>query len=178
VPRGAPDGPCWADIDTGPTQLGACLTLLDHPRWWGLLTAAAASVVAAWLLLVPITVVYVTSAEDPAPHDLATRYSWWTTEQNFAYSDSGLAPGAHTVNGVRLNCGNAFSRGPSEPALAPEGPQACSRVETPRCIGGLVAFALALLGLLAASLLPAAGRNSGARYRQPRSQRRALKRGW
>jgi len=154
------------------------LTLLDHPRRWALVAAAAATVAAAWLLLVPITAVYVTSTEDPAPHDVSTRYSWWTTEQNFVYSDAGLSPSPHTVNGVRLNCGNVFTVGPAEAALAPEGPRACGMVETPRCIAGLGLFAVAVLGLLGITLLPAAGRDSGNRYRQPRSQRRALKRGW
>jgi hypothetical protein len=51
-------------------------------------------------------------------------------------------------------------------------------VETPRCVAGLALFAVAVLGLLGITLLPAAGRDSGSRYRQPRSQRRALKRGW
>jgi hypothetical protein len=50
-------------------------------------------------------------------------------------------------------------------------------VETPRCIAGLALFAVAVLGLLGITLLPAAGRDSANRYRQPRSQRRALKRG-
>jgi len=157
------------------------LTPLDHPRRWALVAAAAATVAAGWFLLVPITAVYVTSADDPVPRDVSTRYSWWTTEQNFTYSDAGLSSSPHTVNGVRLNCGNVFTVGPAEAVLAPEGPRACSRVETPRCIGGLIAFTVALLGASWAALLPsggAASRNAGARYRQPRSQRRALKRGW
>lgn len=154
------------------------MTPLDHPRRWALVAAAAATVAAAWFLLVPITAVYATSAEDPAPHDVATRYSWWTTEQNFTYSDAGLAPSPHTVNGARLNCGNVFTVGPAEAVLAPEGPGACALVETPRCIVGLVAFAVALLGVSCVALLPSVGSGSaGARYRQPRSQRRALKRG-
>jgi hypothetical protein len=135
-------------------------------------------VASAWLLFVPVTAVYTTSKENPTSHDISIRYSWWTTEQNFAFSDTALAPQVHTVNGIRLNCGNTFSTGPSESALAPEGPQACAKVETPRCIGGLTAFALALLGLAGAALPPATGRDSSGRYRQPRSQRRALKRGW
>ena len=154
------------------------MSVLDRPRWWVLIAAVAAIAAAAWLLLVPVAAVYVTSADDPTPHDVSTRYSWWTTEQNFLYSDAGLAPRPHTVNGVRLNCGNAFIAGPAEQALAPEGPRACATVETPRCIAGLALFAVALLGLLGTTLLPTAGGNSGNRYRQPRSQRRALKRGW
>ena len=130
----------------------------------------------AWLLLVPITAVYVTSADNPAPHDLSTRYSWWTTEQNFRYSDAGLAPRPHAVNGIRLNCGNAFTAGPTEQALAPQGPRTRGTVEAPRCIAGLALFAVAVIGLLGTTLLPATGRNLGNRYRQPRSQRRALKR--
>ena len=80
------------------------------------------------------------------------------------------------MNGIRLNCGNAFTTGPTEQALAPEGPRTCGTVETPRCVAGLALFAVALIGLLGTTLLPATGRNSGNRYRQPRSQRRALKR--
>jgi hypothetical protein len=143
-----------------------------------LIAVAAATVAAAWFLFVPITAVYVTSADAPAADSVSSRYSWWTSEQNFTYSDAGLSPSPHTVNGVRLNCGNVFTVGPAEAALAPEGPRACGMVETPRCITGLVLFALALLGLLGTTLLPAAGRDTGSRYRQPRSQRRALKRGW
>jgi hypothetical protein len=156
----------------------ACLTLLDHPRRWALIAAAAATTAAAWFLLVPITAVYVTSADAPTAHSVSSRYSWWTSEQNFTYSDAGLSPSPHTVNGARLNCGNVFTVGPAEAALAPEGPRACGMVETPRCIAGLALFALALLGLLSTTLLPAAGGESETRYRQPRSQRRALKRGW
>ena len=152
------------------------MNLLHRPRWCAGAAAAVAIAASAWLLLVPITAVYVTSAEDPAPHDVSTRYSWWTTEQNFLYSDAGLAPRPHTVNGIRLNCGNAFTAGPTEQALAPEGPRACGTVETPRCIAGLALFAVAVIGLLGITLLPATSRNSGNRYRQPRSQRRALKR--
>jgi hypothetical protein len=161
-----------------PDPCEARLTPLDHPRRWALVVAAAATVAAAWFLLVPITAVYVTSTDAPAPHSVTSRYSWWTSEQNFVYSDAGLSPSPHTVNGVRLNCGNVFTTGPAEAALAPEGSRACGMVETPRCVAGLALFAVAVLGLLGITLLPAAGRDSGSRYRQPRSQRRALKRGW
>lgn len=154
------------------------MTPLDHPRRWALIATAAASVAAAWLLLVPITAVYVTSSDAPTPNSVSSRYSWWTSEQNLTYSDTWLAQAPHTVNGVRLNCGNVFAVGPAEAALTPEGPHVCAMVETPRCIGGLALFAVAVLGLLGITLLPAAGRDSGSRYRQPRSQRRALKRGW
>jgi hypothetical protein len=156
---------------------GAGVDLLHRPRLYVGAVAAVAIAASAWLLLVPITAVYVTSADDPAPHEVSTRYAWWTTEQNFLYSDAGLAPRAHTVNGVRLNCGNAFTTGSGEGAPAAAGPRACAMVETPRCIVGLALFTVALLGLLGTTLLPAAGDNSGNRYRQPRGQRRALKRG-
>jgi hypothetical protein len=148
---------------------------LLQPRRCVLAAVVAAFAVAAWLLLVPVTAVYVTSADNPTPHDVTSRYTWWTTEENFVYSDAGTSQHTHPVNGIRLNCANVFSIGPHEQAQTPAGPQACATVHTPRCIVALSLFVLALLGLLAIPMLPATTRRSQNRYRQPYSQRRALK---
>ena len=142
-----------------------------------LVSASAALVASALLLFVPITVVYVTSQDDPAPHDISTRYSWWITEQTFVYSDTGTGRQAHLVDGVRLDCANVVRTGSHELAQAPAGPQACAAVQTPRCIVALSLFALGLVGLLGVARIPATSKRYHNRYRQPYSQRRALKRG-
>ncbi|WP_156935421.1 hypothetical protein [Pseudonocardia spinosispora] len=138
--------------------------------------AVLAVVASVWLLLVPVTVVYVTGKDHPAPYDIATRYSWWTTEQNFVYSDTGTGQVAHLVNGVRLDCSNIVGTSDHELA-APSGPAACASVESPRFIWSLVLFGLGLTGLLLVAKVPARPRNYQDRYRMPRAQRRALKRG-
>lgn len=141
-----------------------------------LVPAVLAVVASAWLLLVPVTVVYVTSKDHPAPYDIATRYSWWTTEQNFVYSDTGTGQVAHLVNGVRLDCSNIVGTGSHELA-APSGSDACASVETPRFIASLVLFALGLTGLLVVARVAARPGGYQDRYRMSRAQRRALKRG-
>lgn len=150
--------------------------MFSRPRWWVLVAAVLAVVASVWLLLVPVTVVYVTSKDHPAPYDIATRYSWWTTEQNFVYSDTGTGQVAHLVNGIRLDCSNVVGTGSHELA-APSGPETCASVETPRLIGALVLFALGLTGLLVLPRVPARPDGYQDRYRMSRAQRRALKRG-
>lgn len=150
--------------------------MFSRPRWWVLVPAVVAVVASAWLLLVPVTVVYATSKDNPAPYDVASRYSWWTTEQNFVYSDTGTGQVAHLVNGIRLDCANVVGTGDHELA-APSGPEACASVETPRSVVALVLFALGVVGLLVVSRVPARPTHYRDRYRMPRSQRRALKRG-
>lgn len=152
------------------------MNLRRRPRWWVLAPVMVVVLVSVCLLFVPVTAVYVTSKDDPAPHDMATRYSWWTSEQNFVYSDTGTGRDVHLVNGIRLDCANVLSTGSHELA-APSGPQACASVETPRLVGALVLFTLGLVGLLLAARMPARSGRGGDRYRMPRSQRRALKRG-
>jgi len=154
-----------------------------RPKLWARLAGVVLVLLAAWLLLVPITVAYVT----PAPRAVSTLYSWWTSEQDLIYTD---ATGAdlHKLDGVsldqtrlieayRLNCGDAFTAGPHEQLLQPAGPDMCSSAETPRRIIGLSLFGLGVLGLLAAVRLPAEPERYRNRYRLPHRQRRQLKRG-
>jgi hypothetical protein len=150
--------------------------------------ATAAILVAAWLLFVPIAVAYVTSDADPAPRDVSTLYSWWTSEQDLIYSDITAADLAHLdedaflsrdhlAEGFRLSCGNAFTTGPHEQLQQPDGPRVCSGVEGPRRIIGSSLLGLGVLSLLAAIKLPAKRDRNRNRYRQPYRQRRLLKRG-
>lgn len=64
--------------------------------------ALAALAASAWLLLVPVTVIYVSSSDGPEPREVSSRYSWWTSEQNLLHSDAVMASQPHSVNGVRL----------------------------------------------------------------------------
>ena len=147
------------------------MTLPGGLRLWARLAGSAALLIAVWLLLAPITVVYLTAREDPAPQRISTLYSWWTADQDFIFSDTGLGQQMHLINGVRLNCGNVFTTGPYERRRAPDGPQACADVETPRCLTGLTLLGAGLVGLLLARQLSAGpGRN---RYSVPYQQRRA-----
>ena len=152
------------------------MNLGRFPRRWAGAAALAALAVSTWLLFVPLTAIYVGSADRPGPSEVSSRYSWGTTEQNLLYSDSGLEPRPHGVNGVRLNCGNAFTTGPKENAHQPEGPQACAQVEAPRVIVALVLFTLGLLALTVIRRLPASTRSEPDRYRRPYRQRRTQRR--
>jgi hypothetical protein len=90
------------------------------------------------------------------------------------FSDTGMSTVGHPVNGVRLDCGNSFTTGPHEQVRRPDGPQACTAIETPRTITGLVLLALGAFGIPAARRLP---RTTGSsRYVMPYRQRRALRR--
>jgi hypothetical protein len=148
-----------------------------HPRRWALAGLVAMLAVAAWLLLVPITAVYLTGEDDPAPRQVESRYSWWTPEQNLLYSDAGMTQHAHLVNGVRLDCGSVLRVGPHVAALAPAGPQACAALQSPRYIVALSLLALGLFGVLGAKVVAAESRLARTRYSQSYRQRRALRRG-
>jgi hypothetical protein len=152
------------------------VNLPRHSRRWAVAGALVALCASAWLLFVPLTAIYVSSAERPGPGGVSSRYSWWATEQNLLYSDSGLGPQAHGVNGVRLNCGNAFTTGLKENAHRPDGPQACAQIEAPRVIVALLLFTLGLLALAAIRRLPASTRPEPGRYRRPYNQRRTQRR--
>ena len=161
---------------------------LRRPRLWVRLAGATLITVAAWVLLVPITAVYMTSDADPAPRDVSSMYSWWTSEQDVVYSDATGVDLArldqtyfdqdHLANGIRLGCGNVFTTGSHEQLQEPDGPRVCSGLETPRRIIGLSLAGLGVFGLLAAVKLPAAADRRRNQYVQPYSQRRLLKRGW
>jgi hypothetical protein len=134
--------------------------------------------VAAWLLLVPMTAVYVAGANgEPPPRLVTSRYTWWTPEQAWSYSDTGLARAPHLVQGVRLNCGGLFTTGAGEPDFAPAGPEACAALEAPRGVVTLVLVGLGALGLLGASLLPSGTPRAPERYQATRAQRRAWRKG-
>jgi hypothetical protein len=158
-----------------------------RPRLWARLTGTVLVVLAVWLLLIPVTVAYQTNEADAAPRAVSTLYSWWTSEQDLIYTDTagadlhkrdGVSLGAaRLVEAYRLNCGNTFTSGPHEQLLEPDGPQMCSATESPRRIIGLTLFGLGVLGLLAATRLPAEPERYRNRYRLPYRQRRRLKRG-
>lgn len=147
-----------------------------RPRRWTLAVATVAIAATGWLALAPVTVVYTTSHNAPAPQIIATHYSWSSTEQNFLYSDTGTGRRSHLVDGVRLNCSNLLGTGVNELAHAPAGPRACAAIETPKLIAALPLFTVGVVGLLGAPLIPTRSRQARNRYRQPYRQRRALKR--
>lgn len=159
---------------------------LHRPRRSALVGAVLLGLAAAWFLLVPVTAVYVTSEANAAPHDISSMYSWSTTEQDVIYTDATGADLAHIdeaflaqprlTEGIRVSCGTAFSAGSHE-KVKPESGQACSEVEGPRRIAGLILLGLAVLGAVLASRLPAESEARRNRYHQPREQRRLLKRG-
>ena len=155
---------------------------LRRPRLWARLAATLLTIVAGWLLLVPITAVYETSDGpsdgDQGTRDIAVLYSWWTDDEVLAYSNDGLSPTPHVVKGIRLGCGNSFTSGAHEQLLqGSDGPRVCSELETSRRIVGLSVAGLGVFGLLGAVKLPVEPDRYRNRYRQSYSQRRALKRG-
>lgn len=134
---------------------------------------------AGWLLLVPVTAVYVVTARDRTPHEVSTRYSWWTSDQELIYTESGIPPRpaeqAPLVYGFRVSCGTAFTSGAAEAAEQPNGPRVCADVERPRGIGASILLVLGALALVVARRLPVR-RGEPNRYRRPWAQRRALRR--
>jgi hypothetical protein len=160
---------------------------LRRPKLWARLTGGVLVLLAAWLLLVPITVAYQTNEAAAAPRAVSTLYSWWTSEQDLIYTDptgadlnklGGVSLGqTRLIEAYRLNCGNTFTSGAHEQLLEPDGPDMCSSSETPRRIIGLSLLGLGVLGLLAATRLPAEPERYRNRYRLPYRQRRRLKRG-
>jgi hypothetical protein len=156
-----------------------------RPRHWARLVGAALVLLATWLLVVPVTAVYISTDTGP-PREVATVYSWWTSEQDVIYSDARGYDLTHLehyfdqdrlANGIRLDCGNIFGAGRHEKLEAPDGPAVCSRTTTPRRIIGLSLLALGVLALLAAVKLPADSARYSNSYRQPYRQRRLLERG-
>lgn len=152
------------------------MNLLYRPRLWMYAVASAALLTVLWLVLVPVTTEYVTSDTTPTPRHVATRYSWWTTEQDLVYSDTGPGQRPHFVNGIRLDCSNLLRNGNHELAQAPAGPQGCAETESPRLVAALALFAVGLLALLAMPMVPSVSERYRNSYHQPYSQRRALKR--
>jgi hypothetical protein len=155
---------------------------LRRPRLWARLAATMMIIAAGWLLLVPITAVYVTSDgtsdSDQGPRAISTLYSWSTSDEVLVYSDDGLSKAPHVVKGIRLGCGNGFNSGAHEQLLqGSDGPRVCSEIKAPRCILGLSLVGLGALGVLGAVKLPVEPERYRNRYRQPYSQRRVLKRG-
>lgn len=145
----------------------------DHPRRWAVGAASAFAPAAAWLLFVPLTAISVSDPVGPAPRELTSRYSWWTSEQDLLYSDAGPTSYAHQVNGVRLHCGSTFVMGPHMIDHIPDGPQARAQVKTPRTLAALVAIGLCGAVVLTLRVLPATGRTAN-RYTLSHAQRRAL----
>lgn len=161
---------------------------LHRPRLVARLIGGLLVLVAAWVTLVPVTAVYVADFVNPFPTHVTRVYSWWTSDQRIVYSDAtgfdltqisfaDLGQRVELRAGYRLGCGNAFGHGVHEEAVAPAGPVVCSGVRKPRRIIGLSLLGIGLVGLVASFKLPARAGDTPDRYRQPRSQRRALKRG-
>jgi hypothetical protein len=150
------------------------MTPFGHPRRWAVGASVVLAAPAAWLLFVPLTAIYVSDPANPAPHELTSRYSWWTAEQNLLYSDAGPTSNAHQVNGVRLHCGSAFVMGPRVIDHIPDGPQGCAQVKTPRTIAALVVIALCGVVILTLRALPATGRTAN-HYTLSSAERRALR---
>jgi hypothetical protein len=155
---------------------------LRCPRLWTRLMAALVIVAGSWLLLVPITAVYVmndgTGDVNRGPDSIAVLYSWWTSDEVLVYSDAGLTQTPHVVEGVRLGCGNSFTSGLHEQLVeGAHGPWVCSTVKAPRRILGLVLAVLGMASVLLSSRVPDESARYRNRYRQPYSQRRALRRG-
>lgn len=161
---------------------------LRRPRLWARLVGGALVLVAGWVMLVPVTAVYVADFVNPFPTRVTKVYSWWTSDQRIVYSDAtgfdltqisfaDLGQKVKLAAGYRLGCGNAFGTGVHEQAEAPAGPAVCNGVRSPRRIAGIALLSLGIIGALASFRLPARSGTTPERYRQPRSQRRALRRG-
>lgn len=145
------------------------------------MVALAAVLGAAWLLFVPVTAVYVTDNgpgdRERGPRDISTVYSWWAHDEVLVYSDAALNQPTHVVRGVRLNCGNTVTTGPHEQSLRESGgPRVCADLESSRRWTGLSLLVLGVVAVFVASKLPVEPERYRNRYRQPYSQRRALRR--
>lgn len=154
---------------------------LDRPRRTVRVLAVLIALAAAWLLLVPITAVYVTSDANPAPRDLSSLYSWWTNEQSVIYDDvTGVdlnrANPQRLTEGIRMDCGTALSAGPHERAR-PAGPTVCAELDRPRRVTGLALLVVAILGVALARLVPAESARHRNRYHLSWRHRRRLMRG-
>lgn len=157
---------------------------LHRPRRLARIAGAVVIVIAAWLLLVPITVAFASSDLKPTPRLVSTLYSWWTTDQRATFVDySGVdVPKFDPANVqqlplayvFRLDCGNTFNSGANEQSERIAGPAMCAEAEGSRRIVGLSLLALSLFGSFAAAKLPAESERSRNRYRRPLSQRLAM----
>lgn len=148
---------------------------LRRPRAWATAAACALMAVAAWLLLVPRTAVYLKEIFEPDPYQVSSVYSWWSSDQDLLYSDSEMSQtSGHPVKGIQIDCGNSFTTGEHEQVRDPDGPTACARIEVPRTIVGLALFTLGAFGTAAARWLR--GSRGAERYAMPYRQRRALRR--
>lgn len=158
---------------------GAALNPFGSPRRAARLGCVVLVALAGWLLLVPITAVYVVTDKDRTPHEVSTRYSWWTSDQELVYTESGIPPRpaeqTPLIFGFRVSCGTTFTNGAAEVAEGPNASRVCTDVERPRWIGASVLLVVGVLALVVAFRLPA-GRREPNRWQQPREQRRLLRR--
>ena len=156
------------------------MALIRQPRLWTRILGLLVLLVALWILLIPITAVYVTtdvsSIDNLGPHDVSVLYSWWTSDESLAYSDGGPDK-THVVRGVRLNCGNTILSGANEKQEKPDGPIVCSKIERPRHITGWSLLGFSIMILFAATKIPARTSQHHDHYRMGFRQRRLLTRG-
>lgn len=135
---------------------------LRNPRPWVRLASVVALGFALWLLLVPrIALYYVDDGGEP--YEVDVKYAWGrgTSDQVMILPadlfgvDPTVGSGGKDgmVTSVRLNCGLVFTSGDNE-ADSPSGPAACSEVETPRLVGGIVLGVLGIAGFVVARRLP------------------------
>ncbi len=117
--------------------------------------------VALWVLLVSRIVLYYVG-DTGGPFDIRAKYAWGrgTSDQVMILpsawpADEGVPvdPRSVLVTSVRLNCDTVFTSGGREQA-SPGGEVACSRVESPRRIGGIGLGVLGIAGLVVAARLP------------------------
>jgi hypothetical protein len=137
----------------------AAMNPLNRPQPWVRLTSVVALLAALWLCLVPRTVSFFRdsgSATEPSgsPYDISVLYSWGTSDSQMIFSSALLDPDAPDalVTGIRADCGTGFTAGDNEGEYGADA--ACSDMETPRLIGGLLLAVLGTAGLVGARRLP------------------------
>lgn len=128
------------------------MRLPQRSRLWVRLGSVAAFLIAAYLLLIPRTALYYVG-DDGHPYGIEVLYSWSTGGDQTIIGDFSETGNADVRESVRLGCGTAFTSGGRETS-ASGGAEACSAVEVPRRIGGLVLVALGIAGLVGATRLP------------------------
>jgi hypothetical protein len=135
---------------------------IRRPRPWVRLASVVALGFALWLLLVPRIALYYVDGD--RPYDVDVKYAWGrgTSDQVIIlpadmFGDEDPAAGSAGEDGlltsVRLNCGLVFTSGDHE-ADSPGGDAACSQIETPRLVGGIVLVVLGAAGFVVARRLP------------------------
>jgi hypothetical protein len=123
------------------------------PRLHVRLVAILALGYVAWLLFVPITVDYTTN--DGEVTVSGTRYTWWAKNNNVSILGA-LDPNSDDIMSMTLlDCGNSFTSGAYEADNQPDGPAACSDVETPRRFLAIGLAVLGVAGLVVAVRVPA-----------------------